>query len=112
MDVNKFCILISSLSFFAYGISYFTSPHMKKEFQRFGLEKIGLVTIILEILGAIGLIVGFWYNSIMILSSLGLALLMLVGVIVRIRLRDSIKVTLPALFYMVLNSYVFWITIN
>jgi len=85
---------------------------MKKEFQRFGLEKIGLVTIILEILGAIGLIVGFWYNSIMILSSLGLALLMLVGVIVRIRLRDSIKVTLPALFYMVLNSYVFWITIN
>ena len=35
MDIVKICILISSLSFFAYAVSYFTSPHMKKEFKRF-----------------------------------------------------------------------------
>ena len=45
MDIDKICILISSLSFFAYAVSFFTSQHMKKEFKRFGLEKIGLLGV-------------------------------------------------------------------
>ena len=51
-------ILISSLSFMAYGIAYFKTPEMKSEFKRFGLEKVGTLTAILEILGAGGLLVG------------------------------------------------------
>ena len=105
-------ILLSSLSFFLYGISYFTSPHMKKEFKRFGLEKLGLLVIVFEILGAIGLIVGLKFNLILISSSISLAILMLVGIIVRIKLKDSIIVTLPALFYMGLNTYIFLKSIN
>ena len=100
MDIDKICILISSLSFFAYAVSYFTSPHMKKEFKRFGLEKIGLLTIILQFMGATGLILGLKFNPILTISSLGLTLLMLSGLIVRIKLKDSIWISLPALFYM------------
>ena len=48
-------ILLSSLSFLGYGISYFKSTEMKLEFKRFGLEKFGAPTATLEVLGGIGL---------------------------------------------------------
>lgn len=85
---------------------------MKKEFKRFGLEKIGLTTVTLEILGALGLLVGLKFNSMLVISSLGLGLLMFAGLIVRIKLKDSIWVSLPALFLMILNAYIFWAAIN
>ncbi len=108
MTLYHICIYISSLSFFFYCISYFTSPHMKSEFKRFNLEKLGLLTIILEFVGATGLLIGLLYNPIVLISSGGLALLMLLGTIVRIRLKDSLWVSLPALFYMGLNAYIFF----
>tara|TARA_B110000977_G_scaffold197517_1_gene280225 strand:+ start:915 stop:1262 length:348 start_codon:yes stop_codon:yes gene_type:complete len=106
------CVLISSLSFFAYAFSYFRTPHMKKEFKRFGLGKIGLTTVLLEIIGALGLLVGLKFYFFLMISSLGLALLMLAGLIVRIKLKDSIWISLPAFFYMILNTYIFWMSIN
>ncbi len=107
MSINTIFVLISSLSFYAYAASYFISPGMKNEFKRFNLEKLGLLTIILEILGATGLLVGLKYNPILLISSLGLGVLMLLGLIVRIRLKDSLLISLPATFYMVLNLYIF-----
>ena len=80
---------------------------MKNEFKRFNLEKLGLLTIILEFLGATGLLVGLKINPILTISSLGLALLMFFGLIVRIKLKDSIWISLPAAFYMCLNTYIF-----
>nr|WP_239540852.1 DoxX family protein [Cryomorpha ignava] len=85
---------------------------MKKEFKRFGLEKIGLLTIILEVMGATGLIVGLKFNLILTISSLGLALLMLSGLIVRLKLKDSIWISFPALFYMALNTFIFLMSIK
>ena len=85
---------------------------MKIEFKRFGLGKIGLLTIILEFIGAVGLIVGLKFNLLLVVSSFGLALLMLVGLIVRIRLKDTVWVSLPALLFMGLNTYIFWVSIN
>ena len=85
---------------------------MKLEFKRFGLEKVGALTAILELLGAVGLLVGLKITSILLISSGGLALLMFFGVVVRIKVKDSILVSLPAAFYMLLNAYIFYITIN
>ena len=85
---------------------------MKKEFKRFGLEKIGLLIIILQFIGATGLIVGLKFNPILTISSLGLTLLMLSGLIVRIKLKDSIWISLPSLFYLGLNTYIFLVSIN
>ena len=107
MSIVTICSLISSISFFAYAYSYFKAPHMKNEFKRFGLEKIGLTTVLLEIAGALGLLVGLKFSFFLMISSLGLALLMFAGVIVRIKLKDSIWVSFPAFFYMILNTYIF-----
>jgi hypothetical protein len=37
---------------------------------------------------------------------------MLSGFIVRVKIKDSIWVSLPALFFMGLNAYIFWKSIN
>jgi hypothetical protein len=72
----------------------------------------GLLIIILQFLGASGLLVGLQINVILIISSSGLALLMFLGLVVRIKLKDSLWVSLPALFYMTLNAYIFLEAIN
>ncbi|WP_394336148.1 DoxX family protein [Flavobacterium lacus] len=105
-------MLLSSFSFYAYIISYFISPHMKNEFKRFNLEKLGLLTIIIEFIGATGLLLGLVHNILLTLSSLGLCLLMLCGLIVRIKLKDSIWISIPAGFFMLLNLYIFLASIK
>jgi len=106
------CVLISSLSFLAYSISYFISPHMKIEFKRFKLEKLGFLTIILEILGAWGLLIGLLFKPILLISSGGLSILMLLALMTRIKSKDSLLISLPAIFYMILNAYIFYLGIN
>jgi len=100
-------ILISSLSFLGYGVAYFILPNMKNEFRRFGLGRVGLLAIIFELLGATGLLMGLQNNAILLISSGGLALLMFLGVAVRLKMKDSLLVSLPALFFMLLNAYIF-----
>ncbi len=107
MHLLTVLILVSSLSFLGYGIAYFMSPNMKEEFRRFGLEGVGLIAIIFELLGALGLLVGLKYNLILLISSGGLALLMFLGVAVRIKVKDSLLVSLPAFSFMLLNAYIF-----
>lgn len=112
MTLLVIAVLLSSLSFFAYVAHYFTSPHMQNEFKRFGIEKLGRVIIVLQFLGALGLVVGLWFSPILTLSSLGLALLMLSGLIVRRKSKDSLWVSLPALFFFGLNSYICWASLS
>jgi hypothetical protein len=107
MRVENVCVLISSFSFYAYIISYFVSPNMKNEFKRFKLEQLSYYIILLEFIGATGLLIGLKHNLILSLSSLGLGLLMFCGLIVRIRMKDSILISIPAAFLMFLNLYIF-----
>lgn len=85
---------------------------MKSEFKRFKIEKLGLLTIILEFLGAIGLLTGLLLKPILLVSSGGLAILMLLGLVVRIKSKDGLWISLPAIFYMSLNAYIFYVGIN
>jgi hypothetical protein len=112
MNILTVSVLVSSLSFLFYGVSYFISPHMKNEFERFKLERLALLVILLEIVGALGLLIGLWYTPLLLLSSGGLGLLMLLGLIVRIKLKDSLWISLPALFYMLLNGYIFYLALR
>jgi|LakMenEpi03Aug12_release.lakeMendotaPanAssembly.Ray.scaffolds.fasta_scaffold10857_16 hypothetical protein len=108
MSLFLIAVLVSSISFFAYVADYFRRPHMRREFKRFGMEKLGLLIIILQLFGAIGLLVGLRYDIILTLASLGLALLMFSGVIVRVISKDNLRSTLPALCFMGLNAYICW----
>lgn len=84
---------------------------MQNEFKRFGLQKFTTLTGVLELLGGIGLLVGLKFSIILLISSGGLALLMLLGFGVRIKMKDGFWLTFPSLFFMLLNLYVFLIAI-
>ena len=112
MSVLMCCTLVSSFSFLAYVFAYFKTPHMKNEFKRFGLEKFSLTTIVLQLLGAFGLLVGLRFYVFLLIASFGLALLMFLGFLVRLRVKDSFLVSFPSFFYFVLNSFIFCLTIS
>lgn len=111
MNVVFILVIISSVSFMFYGISYFTTTNMKKEFRRFGLEKFGTLTAILEILGAIGLLLGLSLHPLLLVSSAGLTVLMFLGVLVRIKMKDRLLISTPAILYMLLNAYIFYLSL-
>jgi len=81
---------------------------MKNEFKRFNIEKLGLLTIILEIFGAVGLLIGLLFKPILLISSGGLAILMLLALVIRIKSKDGLLISLPAIFYMILNACIFY----
>lgn len=66
----------------------------------------------LELLGATGLLLGLIYHPFLLISSGGLALLMFLGVWVRIKVKDSLWVSLPAIFFMILNFYLFMVSLK
>jgi hypothetical protein len=112
MNFLNVLIFFSAISFLIYGIAYFISTNMKNEFKRFGLEKFGILTAVLELTGAFGLFIGIQNYTILVFASGGLALLMLLGVGVRIKMRDSFLVSLPAFFYFLLNVYILYKTLE
>lgn len=84
---------------------------MKNEFIRLNVEKLGLLVIVLEIFGALGLLVGLMFKPILLISSAGLSLLMFLGLLIRIRTKDGLLISLPATLYMILNAYIFYLGI-
>lgn len=105
-------ICLSSLSFFLYFVHYCASPLARLEFKRLDIERIGLLAIELELLGSIGLIIGMKCQPLLLLSSGGLALMMLIAMLVRIKQKAPLRTSLPALFFMALNAYIFIETIK
>lgn len=107
--LNVILILMSGISFFLYGSQLLISPKMSKEFERFGLEKLRKLTGILQLLGGSGLLTGLLLaqNTLLLISSGGLALLMLFGFGVRLKVKDSFWLSFPALFFLLLNVYIF-----
>lgn len=85
---------------------------MKAEFVRFGLAKFGAITAVFEIAGGLGLLLGLFIPFLLLISSAGLAVLMLFGFITRLYIKDSILVSLPALLFMLINSYIFLAAAN
>ena len=62
-------------------------------------------------LGAVGLLIGLKIQLILLISAGGLAILMFLGVAIRIKVKDSLWISLPALFFMILNSYIFFMSL-
>lgn len=97
---------LSVVLFLYYGLSGLLSDGMVAEFERYGLSRYRRLTGILEVLGAAGLVVGYFVLPVLVLASAGLTLLMALGVATRIRVRDSVAETVPAFALMLVNAYI------
>ncbi len=100
-------VVASGSAFIVYGLSCLWAPAMQREFERFGLARYRTLTGVLEVLGGAGLLGGFVWAPAWWIASGGLCLLMVCGVAVRLRLRDGLLATLPALVLMLVNGYIF-----
>ena len=108
IDVLDFVIIFLSISFLFYGYACLFSQHMVNEFQRYGVPQFRSLIGMMEVLGALGLIVGYFILPIQILAAGGLALLMLCGCLLRLKIRDSILQTVPAFTFLILSLYVLY----
>lgn len=99
---------VSGVSFIIYGVSCLGSAHMRAEFQRYGLARFRSLVGWLEILGGGAQLFAGWVPLLGLLASGGLTLLMGLGVLTRIRIRDPLGPTLPAIAYLLLNAYLFF----
>ena len=77
---------------------------MITEFDRFKLtSNQRIITGIAQLIGVVGLIVGVKNDIVGMTAAIGLALLMTAGFIVRLKIKDGIYRSSPALIYLVLN---------
>jgi len=99
--------VLSAVLILFYGFLVLFFHGMEAEFERFGLQRYRRLTGVLEVLGGLGLLVGLLVPEIMLIASGGLALLMVLGVITRIRVRDSLLESLPAWIVLTVNVFIF-----
>jgi hypothetical protein len=102
----QFAVGLSIVLFLYYGLRCLFSDAMADEFERFGIPRFRKLTGSLEVLGALGLLVGQVVSPLVVVASGGLALLMALGVMIRVRVRDSLVDMLPAIVLMLLNLYI------
>ena len=100
--------LVLIVSFFVYGSRCLLADAMVVEFKRWGVSELRLITGVLEILGALGLVVGRWIPWVGFISAAGLSLLMVCGLLVRLRIKDAFLQTLPAVIYLIVSVLVMW----
>ena len=101
--------IFNSTAFIIYGLLCIFTKHMVKEFEEFDLSKYRVLTGILEICGAIGSLIGyFWSPLLYIFSTFGLTILMLLGVYTRVRVKQPWKQSIQAFTLFLLNAFLFY----
>ena len=102
-----FLLVLNALAFLFYGINCMYSEKMTDEFNRFGLSTAQRkITGSLQVLGAIGLLAGYFYPYMGLAAALGLTVLMLLGFGIRLKIRDSFMESAPSFLFMILNGYI------
>ena len=96
----------SGISFIFFGLACYYNSLFVNEFYRYGLSEYRTIIGFFQLLGGIGSIIGVFDKRILIISSLGLSVMMLLGVGVRIKINDTFIQTLPALTYLIVNAII------
>lgn len=100
-------VVFSSLSFLFFGINCFLAPHMKTEFVRYGLGEWQSLVGALQLAGAAGLVLGYFYLPVLsVIAAGGLSILMILGFGVRLKIKDTVLQSAPSFFFAVINAYI------
>ena len=97
-------VLVSALSFVYYGLGCIVSPRLQDEYLRYGLPHLRVVSGTVQLLGAAGVVIGLVVEPLGVAAAAGLCLMMVLGVVVRVRMRDTFRVMMPAASLAVING--------
>lgn len=101
----RIAFVLSVTLFLGYGVSCLFMGAMVEEFARYNLSRFRRLVGLLEVLGALGLLGSIVVPLLVFPSSVGLALLMALGVMTRVRVRDPLIEAIPAAVLMVINLF-------
>ena len=79
---------------------------MVAEFERYRLAGFRSLTGVLQVAGSLGLLAGYFYLPLLLLSAGGLAVMMVLGMLVRLRIRDPLFAAIPAFALFTLNIFI------
>jgi len=88
--------LISGLSFLRYGFEILFRVRLREEFARYGMPEIRSFVGVLEVLGGTAVLLGLAVAPLGAFGAAGLTLLMIFGLIVRIKIHDAPRLMVPA----------------
>ena len=97
-------VLISAVAFAYYGRETLFGFRPEDEFERFGIPSLRRFVGSMQLLGAAGLLVGLRITAIGASAAGGLALMMMLGLIVRLRLHDPPRLMIPAATLAAINA--------
>lgn len=93
-------LLILSLAsaglFLYYGYETLFGVPPREEYERYGLPRLRVFVGSMQLLGALGLLLGLVAAPVGILAAGGLTLMMLMGLLVRYRIHDAPQLMVPA----------------
>ena len=99
--------IFSGLSHLSYGILALYHPFYVDEFERFGFSEFRLLIALGQVFCGIGLLLGFWKIKLTEVSSGLLSIMMAGALITRITIKDGLIQSLPALGFLLINSFIF-----
>lgn len=102
-------VVLSSAAFAWFGLTCFLSRKAVTEFARYRLAGLRGITGVAQIAASAGLMVGAAddrLRPLLTLSAVGLAAMMFVALLVRLRIRDPWMAALPAFGLLCLNLYI------
>lgn len=80
------------------------ADRVRQEFERYGVPQFRVLVGSLQVVGALGVLIGLVNDTIGALATGGLMLMMLIGVIVRLRIHDTPRQMVQAASLAVLNG--------
>ncbi len=96
--------LVSGLSFLHYGYEILFRPRLQEEFSRYGMPGVRTFVGVMEMAGGAAVMLGLAFAPLGALAAAGLTVLMILGLILRIRLRDAPRLMVPAAVLGALNA--------
>ena len=104
--------LISGLAFLKYGFEVLFRVRLKNEFERYQMPGIRTFVGIMEVLGGLAVLLGLAIAPLGAFGAAGLTLLMVLGLSVRIRIRDTPRLMVPAAVLACLNAVLVVLFLN
>lgn len=86
----------SAAAFLFYGFETLLGDLPRTEYERYGMSQLRVFVGAVEVLGALGALVGLAYGPIGAVATGGLTLMMLLGLLVRYRIHDAPRLMVPA----------------
>jgi len=96
--------LISGSAFAVYGYQTLFGLPPRGEFERYGMPKVRQFVGSAQLLGAAGIVLGIRYPLLGAAAASGLTLMMILGLIVRVKIHDAPRLMVPAASFALING--------